>query len=46
MHAVQIAGLQIVVDEEAVTKALPLVPGTRMALPLMLHTPQVMPHLL
>ena len=42
-HCVQIAGLQIVVDQEAVTRALPLVPGTRMTLPLMLHCPQVTP---
>ncbi len=42
-HCVQIAGLQIVVDQEAVTRALPLVPGTRMTLPLMLHAPQVAP---
>ncbi len=42
-HVVQIAGLQIVVDQEAVTRALPLVPGTRMTLPLMLHSPQVAP---
>ena len=42
-HLVQIAGLQIVVDQEAVTRALPLVPGTRMTLPLMLHSPQVAP---
>ncbi|DBA86334.1 TPA: hypothetical protein ACH3X2_005568 [Trebouxia sp. C0005] len=40
----QIAGLQIVVDQEAVTRALPLVPGTRMTLPLMLHTPQASTH--
>jgi len=32
-----------VVDQEAVTRALPLVPGTRMTLPLMLHCPQVTP---
>jgi len=32
-----------VVDQEAVTRALPLVPGTRMTLPLMLHSPQVAP---
>ncbi len=42
-HWVQIAGLQIVVDQEAVTRALPLVSGTRMTLPLMLHAPQVAP---
>ncbi|KAL0049175.1 hypothetical protein WJX82_008170 [Trebouxia sp. C0006] len=40
----QIAGLQIVVDQEAVTRALPLVPGTRMTLPLMLHSPQASTH--
>ena len=37
----QVAGLQITVDQEAIAKALPLRPGTRMALPLLLHAPQV-----
>lgn len=37
----QVAGLQIVVDQEAIAKAMPLRPGTRMALPLLLHAPQV-----
>ena len=35
------AGLQVVVDQEAVDRAVPLLPGTRMTLPLMLHSPQV-----
>ena len=38
---VQAAGLQVVVDQEAIDRAVPLLPGTRMTLPLMLHSPQV-----
>ena len=35
------AGLQVVVNQEAIDRAMPLLPATRMTLPLMLHTPQV-----
>ena len=38
---VQVSGLQVVVDQEAIDRAVPLLPGTRMTLPLMLHSPQV-----
>lgn len=38
----QVSGLQIVVDQAAIAKALPLAPGTRMALPLLIHAPQVL----
>ena len=41
ISAVQVSGLQIVVDQAAIAKALPLAPGTRMALPLLIHAPQV-----
>ena len=37
----QVAGLQVVVDQGAIDRAVPLLPGTRMTLPLMLHSPQV-----
>ena len=37
----QIAGLQVVVDQEAMSHLLPLVPGTRLTLALLVHTPQV-----
>ena len=37
----QVAGLQIVVDDKAIAQALPLAPGSRMALPLLVHAPQV-----
>lgn len=37
----QVAGLQIVVDDKAIAQTLPLAPGSRMALPLLVHAPQV-----
>ena len=44
LFCVQVAGLQVVVDQGAIDRAVPLLPGTRMTLPLMLHCPQVSRH--
>ena len=44
LFCVQVAGLQVVVDQGAIDRAVPLLPGTRMTLPLMLHCPQVCRH--